>query len=1036
MMAPPPSTQEDAYLARGASLSEDLHKCDSVGDHDHGVRSASLFHNGDEEAASVNACRAKRLKREKLRRYCESHPDDAKKLGNLAHFHLELDEVQEFVDLCKAGKFGWKASAKVLHHLLGRTLDALDLLTEVHRSDPGNSEVCCILARLQPEGAELWYVRATEADPRCCEALLALADRRRHAEKFGEAAQLYRRVCRCAEPGMTPARPLYRLGESLVKDAKGSEGRQLLRQVPLAPDGADFRFEAVVMMALSYVSEERHDDAFEYCRRAEEIAAADAQAAADAGDARTSTTKEALLKLPRLLSGVTHLRVGDAEQAIWSLQRAAECASDLPERRCSDIDLTNPADYSNTGQQGRRRLGSKSRSFSQEAGAIRRCSWDVEIQIMLGHAHTLLGDFVAAERHLCEAKRLGGGQFPGPSFLVNMAYLRQAQGDIEAVEVLLDQCLESHPNFSMALLRMGHLRLCQGGLEVSVQFLQKCLQQTSGTLSYGASSRAAASGAAHLYLCIAHHWRAAEVSTGSSAAALAACPSSAVPTAQLAEDNFRSAMEVHPDPRRVLSMLLNGPSPDRQRGGSDSPEAASGMLFSSSGSGDLSDYGDGEAPQQRCRQTVAALDLTSGQADVLRLYARRCGYLHASATSGGGTPHATRDHLPSFHTPTSSQQTRLHDGSRSVTKSAAGSSLVVSGQPLLLETTSTAAPLSNSPSRNASGSTLPRPPSPEETTQQSSSTSSTLERQEESSRLPPEKLLSLSDLELGDCLSHGEVAVVHRARIGTRLARDGRQYNNDVIVKMLNVKDCVRDEQAGRELQAEIAVMAELSHPRIVTFVGACLEAPHIALVTIFAAGGNLHHALHVQKRRYARHERFQLATELLEGVRYLHARTPPMVHLDLKSMNLVLDAEGRHLQICDFGLARSLGPLVNNEGLGSKLSHGGSPRYMAPECYDGTLSTLSEKADVWSSGCILIEIFGDELPYAECSNVQQILNLMLVHQSGPSIPTAIETPVRNLIACALNFDPFARLAIGEVFLRLQAVASSSENKSRFLWVP
>merc|ERR1719378_621965 len=102
--------------------------------------------------------------------------------------------------------------------------------------------------------------------------------------------------------------------------------------------------------------------------------------------------------------------------------------------------------------------------------------------------------------------------------------------------------------------------------------------------------------------------------------------------------------------------------------------------------------------------------------------------------------------------------------------------------------------------------------------------------------------------------------------------------------------------------------------------------------------------------------------------------------------MNLVLDEEGQHLQICDFGLARVLRSRSQHldgstQDEAERIpSRGGSQRYMSPECYDSDLGIITEKADVWSSGCILIEIFGEALPYAECSNAQQILNLMLVH--------------------------------------------------------
>merc|ERR1712176_106912 len=170
------------------------------------------------------------------------------------------------------------------------------------------------------------------------------------------------------------------------------------------------------------------------------------------------------------------------------------------------------------------------------------------------------------------------------------------------------------------------------------------------------------------------------------------------------------------------------------------------------------------------------------------------------------------------------------------------------------------------------------------------------------------------------------------------------------------------------------------------------------------------------------------------EGVRYLHAQHPVVAHLDLKSTNPVLDAEGQHLRICDFGLARRLGTV--GDPCERPPSRGGSPRYMAPEAYDSNLGPLTEKADVWSSGCTLIEIFGSSLPYAECSNVQQILKIMLVHRCGPSIPTSIEANVRGAIACTLAFDAQERLAIPQVLLLLQTAASSIENKSRFLWIP
>ena len=106
-------------------------------------------------------------------------------------------------------------------------------------------------------------------------------------------------------------------------------------------------------------------------------------------------------------------------------------------------------------------------------------------------------------------------------------------------------------------------------------------------------------------------------------------------------------------------------------------------------------------------------------------------------------------------------------------------------------------------------------------------------------------------------------------------------------------------QDAVEDLLGEIRILSHISHPRLVPLVGACLEESQVAMVTELATGGNLHHALHVRKVDFTRVQHYQIAIEFLEGVRYLHALQPPVLHLDLKSMNLVLDAEFQHVKIC-----------------------------------------------------------------------------------------------------------------------------------------
>jgi hypothetical protein len=491
-------------------------------------------------------------------------------------------------------------------------------------------------------------------------------------------------------------------------------------------------------------------------------------------------------------------------------------------------------------------------------------------------------------------------------------------------------------------------------------------------------------GAAHLYLCIALHLRTADRTSSLDSTQPRGGEDA------LAEEQFRKGCELLPHIPCALADLLS----------------------------------PGGALRQIPR--IGMMDLTVKQASVLVFFAERCELVPfgsfqqiSSAGHSATVPAAIPATAPDMAG--DSKPHRL-------------SPRLLGGPPTLVGTgASTAAPTSCGPSRDASDRDLHggcgQPVSGGDAT-----------AQELCVNLPPEKLLQFSELEIGDCISHGEFTIVHRGVL--------RESRLDVVVKTLHKQDCFHDEQAIAELRAEVAVISELSHPRLVRFVGACLEPSQLTLVTELAPGGNLHQALHVRHRHLARHERFQLATELLEGVRYLHARSPPIAHLDLKTMNLLLDEDGEHLQICDFGLSRVLkerpqrpvGTEDHDEVNEAERipSRGGSPRYMSPECHQINLGAITEKADVWSSGCILIEIFGETLPYAECSNVQQILKLMLVHHCGPSIPETIEASVRSVIASTLAFEAQDRQAIAQVLSQMQMLAKSSagEKKSRLMWIP
>lgn len=214
------------------------------------------------------------------------------------------------------------------------------------------------------------------------------------------------------------------------------------------------------------------------------------------------------------------------------------------------------------------------------------------------------------------------------------------------------------------------------------------------------------------------------------------------------------------------------------------------------------------------------------------------------------------------------------------------------------------------------------------------------------------------------------------------------------------------------ELVQEIEAFRHLKHPRLTGFIGACLELPHPCLVTEYAPGGSLHHLLHVRRQKLPPRHAANMCLQLCDGVRYLHSLRPIVVHRDLKSLNVVLDLS-LNIKLCDFGLAECMERTHIN-----KSNNGGSPRYMAPELFDHR-TKITEKVDIWSMGCVFIEMFGGPLPYAGIDTLADLTRAMLVNRRTPAIPRCVPEKFASLIRSCHLHDPTPRLSSVEAYDKL-----------------
>lgn len=178
----------------------------------------------------------------------------------------------------------------------------------------------------------------------------------------------------------------------------------------------------------------------------------------------------------------------------------------------------------------------------------------------------------------------------------------------------------------------------------------------------------------------------------------------------------------------------------------------------------------------------------------------------------------------------------------------------------------------------------------------------------------------------------------------------GRLPNKRLVaVRRLKKPVCCADTTI-EQLQREVKTLSLINHHNLIRLLGCCLEPDEPLLVFEFEQMGNLAQHLHREKGLGLDWEtRFTVALETADGLSHLHhACTPPLLHRNLKSSNILLD---EHLKpkITGFGISKSMFAKDFTPLLESKIG------YIDPS-YAQTYR-FTEKSDVYSFGVILMEL-------------------------------------------------------------------------------
>ncbi|HEV7505013.1 MAG TPA: protein kinase [Thermoanaerobaculia bacterium] len=263
--------------------------------------------------------------------------------------------------------------------------------------------------------------------------------------------------------------------------------------------------------------------------------------------------------------------------------------------------------------------------------------------------------------------------------------------------------------------------------------------------------------------------------------------------------------------------------------------------------------------------------------------------------------------------------------------------------------------------------------------------------------------------EILSVLGSGGMGIVYKAR--------DRELDDLVALKMLR-RELWGDLNQLDRLKSEIKLARKITHPNVLRThdFGEIDGVPYISME--YVRGVTLRYMLD-QTSRLPYSAGLRLAKQLCAGLGAAHA--VGVLHRDIKPENLILEPTG-NAKLMDFGIARPIDRLAPSQTQAGFIV--GTPQYLAPEVLQG--AEADARADIYSSGIVLYEIFTGVLPFDGPTAMEVVVQHLRQEPAAPSsrwpeIPPALEIAI---LKC-LKKDPEQRYrSVADLLHDLEALSA------------
>ncbi|GET00056.1 cytokinesis protein sepH [Rhizophagus clarus] len=223
---------------------------------------------------------------------------------------------------------------------------------------------------------------------------------------------------------------------------------------------------------------------------------------------------------------------------------------------------------------------------------------------------------------------------------------------------------------------------------------------------------------------------------------------------------------------------------------------------------------------------------------------------------------------------------------------------------------------------------------------------------------------TISNYQLGDCIGKGAFGSVYRAL--------NWETGEVVAVKQVKINNIPKSEL--NFIMTEIDLLKNLNHQNIVQYKGRHKETEYLYIILEYCENGSLHNIC----KKFGKFPENLVAiyiSQVLEGLLYLHDQG--VIHRDIKGANILTTKEV------------------------------GSPYWMAPEIIE--LSGATTSSDIWSVGCVVIELIEGQPPYYNLDPMPALFRI--VQDEHPPLPESASPVVKDFLMQCFQKDGNLRIS-------------------------